>query len=443
MNILLLDQTGSFVDFALRCRAAGHYPKVAMGLDKATGKPYCGGDGLIEKVRYEDWPKHMNWADLVLTSDNTKWLPELDRFRKRGFPVFAPSQESAKLELLRGIGQAAFKAAGLNVIPYEVFNDYAKAEKAVLATEERYVSKPDGDSDKALSYVSKSAADMVFMLRRWKDNPKHRGRKFMLQQFVGGCEMAVGGWIGPKGFAAYVCENFEHKKLMNDDLGVNTGEMGTVIRYTNDSALAEEVLLPMEKELIRLGHRGFVDVSVIVDEDGGPRPLEFTARLGWPLFNIQQVLHPDPVEWMADLVDGKDSFLPLPDIATGIVLTIPDFPYSKLTKKEVTGVPVYGLDDENPRRNLISPCELMAGQAPAMDAGSVVEKKLMVSCGDYLAVCSGIGETVIESSREAYRTVESLEVPNDLMYRTDIGDRLQKQLPILQESGFAKDWSYK
>lgn len=441
MNVLILDQGGLMLDFALRLKVSGHYPKLVPHIEKMTGRPHQGGDGLIEKIKFDDWPKHAAWADLIICSDNARWIPQLDVFKRRGFPVFAPSVESARLELDRGVGQALFAKHGIDVIPYECFTDEGKAEKYVLTNPARYVSKPTGDADKALSYVSQSPADMIFMLRRWAELNKLK-KEFLLQEFVPGIEMAVGGWLGPKGFASYVVENFEHKKLMNDDLGPNTGEMGTVLRYTNDSELARQVLLPLERDLIKLGHTGFIDVSVIVDKDGSPRPLEFTSRLAWPLFFIQQVLHPDPVEWMLALLDGRDEFQPSLDVAVGVVLAIPDFPYSTLTEREVCGIPVYGLDDDNPLRHYLHPAELMHGICPAMEGEEVVDKKLMVSAGDYLLICSGCGNTIQGAKDDAYKAVESVSVPNNLLYRTDIGDRLKKELPGLNDAGFAAGWEY-
>ena len=423
--------------------AAGHHVRTCMAYDKKTNMRRAIGDGLIEKIEREEWQKSASWADLILTTDNVKWLRELDALKRRGYPVFSPSWESADLELHRGKGQALMKKCGLNVIDYQSFSDYKKAEKLVISTMKRYVSKPDGDVDKALSYVSKSPADMVYMLRRWAASGKNAGRGFMLQEFVGGVEFAVNGWMGKNGFAEYIEESFEHKKLMVDDYGPNTGEMGTAIKYVKHSQLAEEVLFPLEKELMRIGHTGSVDVSVIVDENGSPRPLEFTSRLGWPAFNICQPLHPEPCEWMVDLLDGKDAFAPWTETAIGVVMTIPDFPYGQFTKKDVCGIPVYNLDDENPYRPYLSPCEVMSGTTPAMEGDELVDnKRMMVSCGDYLVVATGCGDTVREAQKEAYAAVDSLEIPNNLILRTDIGDRLKKQLPILQDYGYATEWVF-
>src|ERR1017187_4111784 len=128
----------------------------------------------------------------------------------------------------------------------------------------RYVSKPSGDADKALSYVSKGPADMIFMLQNWKLLGKNKA-PFLLQEFTAGIEFAVGGWFGKNGFSQFFLENFEHKKLMNGEIGVNTGEMGTAMKYctAEESLLAREVLLPLEGALFRAGYTGYIDVSVI------------------------------------------------------------------------------------------------------------------------------------------------------------------------------------
>src|SRR5689334_14392083 len=106
----------------MRLMRAGHHVKVVMALDK-DGQRSKSGDGLIEKVEREEWKKHMGWADLVLMSDNDKWLIPVDAYKRKGFPVFAPSPESAELELDRRKGQAFFDAHGIRTVPYKAFSD--------------------------------------------------------------------------------------------------------------------------------------------------------------------------------------------------------------------------------------------------------------------------------------------------------------------------------
>jgi phosphoribosylamine--glycine ligase len=208
-----------------------------------------------------------------------------------------------------------------------------------------------------------------------------------------------------------------------------------VLRYVARSKLADKVLKPLEGALEQIKYCGYVDVNCIIDEKGNPWPLEFTMRPGWPTFNIQQALiDGDSATWLWDLAKGKDAkSVRLDEVATGVVLVIPDFPYSRLTRKEVTGIPVYGLK----RQKNLHPCELMQGHAPTDVGGQVVDMPCLVTAGDYLLVASGTGATVRASASRAYSALKKVEVPNSPFFRPDIGGRLKKQLPLLQAQGFA------
>ena len=227
---------------------------------------------------------------------------------------------------------------------------------------------------------------------------------------------------------------------MVGDHGPATGEMGTVLRFVRRSRLADKVLKPLEDALAALNYVGYVDVNCIIDDHGDPWPLEFTMRFGWPTFNIQAALNEgDAAEWMIDLTRGRDAKpFTLDSVAVGVVMAIPDFPYSKLTRKDVRGIPVHGLTDQH---NL-HPCELMAGTAPADVDGKVVDQPCMVTAGDYLLVASGVADTISTAKRRAYRMLKEVEVPNSPFYRTDIGDRLKTQLPDIQKHGYAKGLTF-
>lgn len=436
MKILAIDPQFAALDWYLRCLRDGHDVKVwILKSDKTEGI----GEGLIDIVR--EWKPYVKWADMVFLADNSK-IPK-EAFALHGkIPVYGATAESAEWELDREKGQKIFENNGIKTIPGEIFNSYDKAIEFVKKNDKRYVSKPSGDADKALSYVSKSPEDLVFMLERWKKNNKLKG-DFILQEFIPGIEMAVGGWIGPGGFNQYWCENWEFKKLMNEDLGPNTGEQGTIVRYVKDSKLADMVLLPCEEELVKSGHVGYVDVAVIIDEKGNPWPLEWTMRNGYPTFNIQQALHEgDCATWLKELAEGmEDNPIILDKVAAGVVLAIPDYPYSHLTKKEVSGIPVYGITKS--LENQIHPCEMMLGEAPHKVGKEIKTKECLVTAGDYVLVASATGETVEQAKKGAYSVLKSLTVPNSPMYRTDIGNRLEEQLPKLQKLGFALGMSYK
>lgn len=441
MKILVLDYGAFALDFCLRCRDDGHAVKWAVTERDRTREI---GKGLIDIVR--DWRPWLRWADLILCPDNTRYLDTLADVRKT-YPeiaVIAATPASARLELNREEGSRVLRKHGIPTLDEHRFTDYDKAIAFVKKEGRRFVSKPCGDeTDKSLTYVSKSPADLVYMLERWRRGHRHKDA-FILQEFVSGVEMAVGAWIGPAGFVDGWCENFEFKKLMVGDLGVATGEQGSVVRQVDKSKLAAKVLLPLEDYLVSTGHVGYVDVNCIIDDAGNPWPLEFTCRLGWPTFNIQQSLlkdGEDHAQWLADLGAGRSSRpFKKNSVSVGVVLSIPDYPYSHLTRKEVCGIPIY---ISTPKiMSTVSMCEVAMGTAPVNSRSTVVTAPCWVTAGDYVLVALGTGETVRSARDAAYRTLKRIEIPNSPMYRTDIGNRLAKQLPMIQSHGFASGLTF-
>ena len=438
MRLLIVDPKGLGLDFAMRCQKDGHDVRLALRMTEKTKNI---GKGLVQVV--DDYRKWMRWADIVFMTDNTLYVTDMERWRAEGVKIVGASVESAAWELDRSAGMKVMQRAGIDLPSYKEFRDYDSAIAYVKREDRRFVSKviDGGNEDKALSYCAETPEDMVYMLQRWKKLKKLSG-PFALQEFISGCEMAVGAWFGPHGFNAGWCENFEFKKLMNDDMGVATGEQGTVLRYVRASKLARKVLLPLADALAKVGYVGYVDVNCIVDDAGQPWPLEFTMRPGWPTFNIQMALHEgDHAQWLQDLVHGRDTRACVMNaVAAGVVVSIPDYPYSHVTRKEVTGVPVYGVDQETWTH--VHPCEMMLGFAPKKLAGKFADVPMMVTAGDYIMVMSATGVDVKEATDTVYRRLDKLVVPNSPMYRTDIGRRLKKQLPKLQAKGYATDMAY-
>lgn len=440
MRVLVFDPPGLGLDFALRCLRDGHEVKHFI---RQTDKTRPIARGFTDVV--DDYKPWMRWADLIFVTDNILYRRDLDSHRA-DMPgtIIGATDMSAAWELDRELGIKVLKDHGIDVPPYKMFTNYDDAIAYVKKRDCRLVSKPCGDNtdSKAMSYCAKSPADMVYMLQRWKKLGKLKG-PFVMQDFIPGCEMAVGGWIGPDGFNEGWCENFEFKKLMDGDMGVATGEQGTVLRMVRTSKLAKKVLTPVTDALLNTSHTGYVDVNCIVDDKGKPWPLEFTMRPGWPTFNIQQALNTgDTAQWLKDLATGKDAQPWLMNTpAIGVVVSIPDYPYSQLTKKEVTGVPVYGLTPSLWKS--FHPCEMqLAKDIPQAVAGKLVDLPCPASAGDYVYVMTATAATVKDAKDRAYRRLKRLTMPNSPMHRTDIGDRLRTQLPGLQRHGFATGLVY-
>jgi phosphoribosylamine---glycine ligase len=439
MKLLLIDIDRAGVDIALRAQWAGHEVKhyIAPRQGKAL-RPNV-GRGLTRQVK--DWREHMKWADLILTTGSSMYSAELEDYYSNGYPIFGSNQDAAKWELDRCVGMEMFEHHGIPVPSYRKFEDYDTAIAHIKSTGESFVCKPLGMADRALSYVGKGPSDLVAQLSRMKRMNGRPKQPFILQEKMEGVEVAVAGWFGPNGWVGPWEENFEHKKLFANDLGINTGEMGTVMKYVERSALADKVLKPFTNALHALNFVGNIDVNLIIDSKGNLWPLEFTMRLGWPAFYLHTHMHKgDPINWMKDLLDGRDSLSVSYDVCVGVCIIAPTFPACVAEHPEVENIPIFGINQSNIKN--IHLMEVMAGKEEVFEGGAWTERELFVSAGDWLLTVCGTGATISDARDSAYNTIGELVIPNSPAYRHDIGARLEKHLPTLKSLGYCKDWRF-
>ena len=437
MNVLIIDSDKCGLDFAMRAAAAGHSVRWFV----YSVKPTKMGMGIKGVQIVDDWRPHMPWAKdgLIYLTQNDRYLTEMDRYREFGYKVFGPTVASARLEIDRKAGMDAMQAVGVELPPYHVFSSLEETETFARKSDQCWVFKPMGDEeDKGLTYVGHDPADLVGWLRRQINAGKKLKGQCMLQSKVDRlAEVGVSGWVGPEGFLPdrfQVC--FEHKPLFNGDIGPNTGEQGTTCQYSDDDKLAREMLLPMEPILRTLGHRGDFAVGAMIDTKGKSHFLEFTARCGYPAWWIQTASHRgDPVKWMRDLLDGKDSLKVSYDVAIGVVMAQPQYPYGTAKPEMVEGVPLQGVEEVMKDVHLV---EAMMGKGPFMEDGKVVERTEYQTAGEYVLVATGLGKTVGTARKRVYDTIDNIHFPN-AMFRTDIGEKVIKALPALHGFGYATE----
>jgi phosphoribosylamine--glycine ligase len=327
-------------------------------------------------------------------------------------------------------GMAAFKRAGIPVPPFRQCQNLREAMEYVEKRGEGCAVKPCGDvGDKSTSVVGKNPDSILWRLGRWQKEGMAFPGGLMVQDRIEGVEFAVGAWIGPDGFAPGWEHNWEEKRLCAGSIGPATGEMGTTMVLSRSSKIAEMVLRPFEDRLVSMAYVGNVDVNCIVDEDGTPWPLEFTMRLGWPAFNIECALHSDPVEFLAGLAaKSPPKTRRMNEIAIGVVMPIPPYPYGNAKTDEIINVPIWGM-------------------SPSLEdkihlAQAMIDKGQLATAGSYPLICTGTGETVRKARDAVYRAVHRIEMPVSPVYRVDIGQRLSRDLPKLQEHGFAPGVEY-
>ena len=106
----------------------------------------------------------MRWADIVLLEDNGIYMSEMDGWRRQGVKIVGGNQDSASWEIDRARGMRVFRKAGIAVPPYREFESYDDAIAFTKRRGEPFAAKPCAAvDDKSLSYVAKSADDLVFM----------------------------------------------------------------------------------------------------------------------------------------------------------------------------------------------------------------------------------------------------------------------------------------
>ncbi len=389
----------------------------------------------------KEWQGSMDWADLVILTGNNKYADELADYFGRGYPIFGTNAKAAELELDRGRGQEILAQHGISTIPYRVVDSISEAVAHVARTGKGYALKPwGGDSNSALTHVAKDANDAIFTLKRWQREGLFKGQ-LMMQELVEGVEMGVSGFFGPGGWLGAIEESFEHKKFLTGDLGENTGEMGTVIRHVGKSKLFDLVLEPLTDYLQLCRYTGDCSVNCIIDDSGAVHPLEFTMRLGWPDYCIRQaVFKGDPVQWIVELLCGRDTLEVSNKVALGVVMVHGDFPKCKDGTGSWAGYPLEGITADN--QDMIHFQQVMLDEVPRLLGGKQRDIEMPVTAGVYPLVVTGTGSTVRTAMASAYGTVGTISWPSNVGYRTDIGKRLKKDLSKLQEHGFALGMEY-
>jgi len=439
LKVLIMDIEGGGYGINLGMRAAAADHQVRYWMPTRGGRPRPYADGMLEKP--EAWEPSMDWADLVVLTGNNKYASPLAEFFGKGYPIFGANSKSAELELDRGKGQEILRSYGVKTIPYEVVGSPEEGIALIKETGKAYAMKPwGGVEDCSLTYVSSAPDDGIFTLEKWKRECLFKGQ-LMMQEKIDGIEMGISGMFGPGGWNKALEESFEHKKFLNDDLGANTGEMGTVIRHVAKSKLFDLVLEPVTDYLHSINYVGDCSINCMIDKKGTAWPMEFTMRLGWPDFNIrQEVIEGDPVQWMKDLIEGKDTLDVSTKIALGVVMTHGDFPTEKSGPEPWEDFPIYGITEENfPHLHFQ---QVKEGKGFLWTREKLLRPSMTLTAGVYVMVVTGSGRTVMGAMKAAYGRVWGVKWPSNIMFRTDIGRRLEAELPELQRHGFAVGMNY-
>jgi phosphoribosylamine--glycine ligase len=383
-------------------------------------------DGFVEKT--DDWESLKDWADVIIF-DDIGFGTIAERLRKDGKAVIGGTAASDRLELDRDFGHEQLKRAGLQTIPSWEFNTFDEAINFVKNSPGRYVVKPSGKAqdDKVLSFIGQEedGLDVLAVLERYKIAWSTKIKSFQIQRFVSGVEVAVGAFFNGDDFILPACVNFEHKRMFSGEIGPSTGEMGTLMFWSERGRLYEETLVKFKPILAEMGFVGYFDINCIVNSRG-IYPLEITPRFGYPTISIQiEGVTSKWGEFLFALANRQQFALHTQrGFQIGVVVAVPPYPFS-----DAAAYRRYSEDA------VIIFKKAMSNGVHHGDAKLVNGDWRLAGSSGYALVITGSGQTVEEARRETYNRVRNVIIPN-LFYRTDIGERWYKDGDLLLAWGY-------
>ena len=412
-------------DLAWQLTKEGHEVKAHIK-DKHDADVY---NGFIEKI--DDWESHKDWADIIVF-DDVEFGEIADKLRKNGKLVIGGSKYTDELEMDRDFGQGEMKKCGINTLPQWQFSNYDEAVELIEKNPERYVFKPSGNTPsagKGLLFIGQEedGKDLLELLRQNRTVWTKKVPVFQLQKYVSGVEVAVGAFFNGKDFILPININFEHKRVFPGDIGPFTGEMGTLMFWSESNKLFRMTLEKMKPALVESGYIGYIDINCIVNGKG-IYPLEFTARFGYPTIQIQSEGITMPAgEWLYKLASGENFELKTKKgFQVGVRISVPTL-FVKAIDKET--VETY--------RDL----PILFKKPDSLDGIHIEDVKMedgvwrIAGTSGCLLVVTGSGTTVNEARQQAYTRIKNIMVQG-MFYRTDIGLKWNTDSDKLQTWGY-------
>ena len=290
MNILLIGSGGR--EHALAWKMAAS-PLVDV-VHSAPGNPGMDEIGPCFDVAADDVDGLVKLAlqiepDLVVIGPEAPLALGLaDILRARGFDVFGPGREAAKLEASKAFSKGRMKKYGVPTAAYGEFSEPGLAKAFLRTMEAPYVLKADGlAAGKGVVIAANLAEADAEIDEMLSGKFGDASATLVIEEFMHGEEASVFVITDGKG-AVYLPAAQDHKRVGDGDTGPNTGGMGAyapapVVSAQIMERVKREIAQPMLRGMARDGmpYQGVLYIGVMVTSEG-PKVVEFNARFGDP-----------------------------------------------------------------------------------------------------------------------------------------------------------------
>ena len=403
--------------------------KIAQSKD--IGKLYCtpGNGGISDVAECHDinatdipglidFSRNMKVDLVVVGPENPLAAGIVDVFQKKGVPIFGPVASGAAIEASKIFSKELMRESSIPTAPFEVFDRYEKAQAYIEARQPPFVIKADGLCAGKGAYVIKDMAEAGSVLKELMVNGIYgdAGRKVVIEDFLPGIEasylaFADGNTIVP------MPASQDHKPLLDNDLGPNTGGMGayTPIPFIDDDLDREIRETIMLKTIAAMRKKGIPYKGVLYGglmfSGGKPYVIEFNARFGDPetqpiIFKMKSDLLPVLIA----CVEGKLNDIKNIEWKNGVSVCV---------------VIASGGYPENPERGkIIHGLDKLSGWDDVMvfHAGTKKVNNQYITSGGRVLGVTAIGSTYENAIKKAYDAVSMIEF-DGMFYRKDIGKK--------------------
>ncbi|MDP2280544.1 MAG: phosphoribosylamine--glycine ligase, partial [Methylotenera sp.] len=243
------------------------------------------------------------------------------------------------------------------------------------------------------------------------------GARVVIEEFLQGEEASFMVMVDGKNILTLATSQ-DHKRLLDADLGPNTGGMGA---YSPAPCVTPEIHARVMREIIKptvegmakdgIPYTGFLYAGLMISPNGNVKTLEFNCRMGDPETQpIMMRLKSDLVALMEHAVNGTLDCAEAEwdrRFALGVVMAAANYPDTPRLGDEITGLP----------KNLVD--------AHVFHAGTTLKDGKVVTSGGRVLCVTALGETVKFAQQQAYKILDEIQF-NGAQFRTDIGYRAIK-----------------
>lgn len=338
----------------------------------------------------------------------------VDRFEAAGFRIVGPCQAAAQIESSKAFAKALMAEAGIPTAPWQVFEDPQAALAYVRTAPLPLVVKADGlAAGKGVTVCAtraeaEDAVDRLMVQGAFGE----AGRRVVVEEALEGEEVSVLALTDGRDVALLPPAR-DHKRLLAQDRGPNTGGMGAVAPAPVGPGVLGQAEAILRRAVGALAARGTpyrgVLYAGLMETAGGVRVLEFNCRLGDPEAQaILPLLDTDLVDALLATVEGRVGTLQVrwrPGAAVAVVVAGGRYP-----EAADHGTPIEGVREIPPDILVFH-----AGTARGPDGR-------LVTAGGRILTLVAVGPDVEAARRRAVEAAEAVRFPGR-HYRPDIGLR--------------------